>query len=108
MYEKLKENQGFSRVGEGPGAQVGATWAQQSRLRGVRTAKMTSKRVAGGVRAIKVRPVRLDSLPDLWRGMQRAAPDSQIEPRQRPKSIYPTGHMIRSSLSLSLYIYIYI
>ena len=28
MYEKPKEKHGFSRVREGPGAQVGATWPQ--------------------------------------------------------------------------------
>ncbi len=51
MYEKSKEKHGFSRVSEGPGAQVGATWATKSCPRGVRTAKITSNRVAGGVRA---------------------------------------------------------
>ena len=39
MYEKPKEKHGFSRVREGPGAQVGATWAQKSRPKGVRTGK---------------------------------------------------------------------
>ena len=69
MYEKPREKPGFSRVREGPGVQVGAIWAQKSHPRGVGTAKMTSKRVAGGVRAVKVRPVRLDGLSELWNGM---------------------------------------
>ena len=56
----------FSRVREGPGAQVGATWAQKSRPRVVRTAKTTSNKVAGGVRAVKVRPVRLDCPSESW------------------------------------------
>ncbi len=54
MYEKTQEKPGFSRVREGPGAQVGATLAQKSRPRGVRTAETTSNKVAGGVRAVKV------------------------------------------------------
>ena len=70
MYEKPEENNGFSRVREGPGAQVGATWAPKSRPRGVRTTKTTSNNVAGGVRAVKVRPVRLDCLSELWNGME--------------------------------------
>ena len=64
MYEKPEENTCFSRVREGPGAQVGATLAQKSHRRGVKTGKMTSNRVAGGVRAVKVRPVRLDCLSE--------------------------------------------
>ncbi len=53
MYEKQhKRNHSFSRVREGPGAQVGATWAQKSCPRGVRTAKMISDRAAGGVRTV--------------------------------------------------------
>ena len=47
---------------EGLGAQVGATWGTKSHPRVVRTAKMTSNRAAGGVRAAKVGPVRLDCL----------------------------------------------
>ena len=39
MYEKHEEKHCFSRVREGPGAQVGATWAQKSRPKGVRTGK---------------------------------------------------------------------
>ena len=70
MYEKPKEKHGFSRVREGPGAQVGATWATKSRPRGVRTAKTTSKSAARGVRAAKVTPVRLDCLSELWNSMQ--------------------------------------
>ncbi len=50
MYEKPKEKHGLSRVREGPGTQVGGTWAPKSCPRGVRTAKMTSNRAAGGVR----------------------------------------------------------
>ncbi len=50
MYEKPKEKHGFSRVREGPGTQVGGTWAPKSCPRGVRTATMTSNRAAGGVR----------------------------------------------------------
>ena len=42
--KKHKENLGFSRVREGPGVQVGATWAPKSHLRGVRTAKNRVKR----------------------------------------------------------------
>ncbi len=34
MYEKPEEKHGFSRVREGPGAQVGATWAQSRAQRG--------------------------------------------------------------------------
>ena len=44
MYEKHKENLGFSRVREGPGGQVGATWVPKPHLRGVRTAKNKVKR----------------------------------------------------------------
>ena len=73
MHEKPKENKGFSRVGGGPGAQVWPTWAQKSHPREVRTAKMTLNRAAGEVRAVKVRPVRLDGLSELWNGMERAA-----------------------------------
>ena len=72
MYEKHEENIGFSRVREGPGAQVGAAWGKKSCLRGVRTAKITSNRAAGGVRAAKVRPVRLDCLSELWKALQIA------------------------------------
>ncbi len=39
MYEKHKEKHCFSRVSEGLDAQVGVTWAQKSRPRGVRTVK---------------------------------------------------------------------
>ena len=70
MCEKPKENLGFSRVREGPGAQAGATWAQKSRSGGVRTANMTSNRAAGEVRAVKVRPVRSDFLSELWEPLQ--------------------------------------
>ena len=56
----------MSRVREGLGAQVGVTWAQKSRSRGVRTAKITSIRAAGEVRAVKVGPVRSDCLSELW------------------------------------------
>ena len=59
MREKRQEHRGFSRVGGGLGVQVGATWAQKSRPRRVRTVKMTSNRAAAGVRAAKVRPARL-------------------------------------------------
>ena len=76
--KKYKENRCFSRVREGPGTQVGATWAKKSRPRGVRTAKTTSNKVAGGVRAVKVRPVRLDCLSELWKGMETS--HSQIGP----------------------------
>ena len=55
MFEKPKEKLGFSRVGEGPGVQVGATWAQKSCPRGVRTTKMISNRAAGGVRIVILR-----------------------------------------------------
>ncbi len=48
--QKTKEKHGFSRVREGPGTQVGGTWAPKSCPRGVRTATMTSNRAAGGVR----------------------------------------------------------
>ena len=68
MYEKPHENLGFSRVREGPGAQVEATWATKSCPRGVKTGKMTSKSTARGVRAAKVGPVRLDCLAELWVG----------------------------------------
>ena len=43
MYETHREKHVFSRVREGPVAQVGATWAQKSCPRGVRTAKMTEE-----------------------------------------------------------------
>ena len=66
MYEKQKEKHGFSRVREGPGAQVGTTWAQKSRPRRVRTAKIISNRAAARVRAAKVRPVRLGRPSELW------------------------------------------
>ncbi len=39
MYETPQEKHGFSRVREGPGAQFGATWAQKSCPKGVRTGK---------------------------------------------------------------------
>ena len=55
MFEKPEEKLGFSRVGEGPGVQVGATWAQKSCPRGVRTAKIISKRAPGGVRIVILR-----------------------------------------------------
>ena len=70
MYEKTEEKYSFSRVREGPAAQVGATWGQKSRSRGVRTAKTTSKSAARGVRAAKVRPVRLDCLSELWNSLE--------------------------------------
>ena len=44
MNETHKENLGFSRVREGPGGQVGATWVPKPHLRGVRTAKNKVKR----------------------------------------------------------------
>ena len=47
MYEKHEENLCFSRVREGPGGQVGATWVPKSHLRGVRTAKNKVKRGPG-------------------------------------------------------------
>ena len=84
MYEKPKEKHGFSRVREGPGAQVGATWATKSRPRGVRTAKTTSNKVAGGVRAVKVGPVRLDCLSELWNEPQ---PKPDID-QARGQSLY--------------------
>ncbi len=52
MYEKPEEKHGFSRVREGPGAQVRATWAQKLRPRGSGRAKGASGRAAGGVRTI--------------------------------------------------------
>ena len=55
MYENLQEKHGFSRVREGPGAQVGTTWATKSCPRGVRTATMTSNRAAGGIRILSFR-----------------------------------------------------
>ena len=67
FVKTTQENNGFSRVREGPGAQVGATWAPKSGPKGVRTAKTASNKVAGGVRAAKVRPVRLDCLSELWK-----------------------------------------
>ena len=63
MCEKHKENNCFSRVREGPGAQVGATWAPKSRPRGSLGAqnhaqrrsgqpKVASDRTAGGVKRV--------------------------------------------------------
>ena len=87
MHEKPKENQGFSRVGGGPGAQVWPTWAQKSHPREVRTAKMTLNRAAGEVRAVKVRPVRLDGLSELWNGMERDATGCNgLGPERNPRN----------------------
>ena len=55
----------------GPGAQVGATWAPKSRLKGVRTAKVTSDRATKGDRSAKVHAVRQTCLS---------------EPRNRPET----------------------
>ena len=52
MYEKTVEKYCFSRVREGPGAQVGATWVQKSRPKGSGRAKGASDRAAGGVRTV--------------------------------------------------------
>ena len=79
MYAKHKEKHGFSRVREAPGAQVGATLAPKSRPRGVRTAKTTSNKVAGGVRAVKVRPVRLDCLSEPQKSLHHIWESDQIE-----------------------------
>ncbi len=78
MYEKPKENTCFSRVREGPGAQVGATLATKSRPRGVRTAKMTSHKAAGGVRAVKVGQVGWVLLSELWVGAEIIRKSYQI------------------------------
>ena len=53
--KKHTEKQGFSRVGEGPGTQVGAIWAQKSCPRGVRPARIISDKAAGGVRTVILR-----------------------------------------------------
>ncbi len=66
----LREATVFAGVGGAPGAQGGTTWAQKSRSRGVRTAKITLNRVTGGVRTVKVRPVRLDCLSELWKSLE--------------------------------------
>ena len=80
MYEKPKEDLGFSRVSGGPGAQVEATWATKSCPRGVRTAKMTSKSTARGLRAAKVGPSVQSCCRSYGNGAQFNSP-------QRSKSI---------------------
>ena len=87
MFETPEEKHGFSRVREGSGAQVGATWGQKSRSRGVRTAKATSNRVAGGVGAAKVRVVRLDCLSELWE-----QPELSRESDRFRAKVYLSGH----------------
>ena len=62
--QKNDENLSVSRVREGPGAQVGATWAPKSHPRGVRTAK---NRVGRG----KVVPNESCCLSELWSGTGR-------------------------------------
>ena len=104
MYEKHEENNGFWRVGEGPSAQVGGTWATKSCPRGIRTAKMTSKSAARGVRAVKVGPVRSTWLQSLWNGPQ-TKPDMERIWRQ---SLSKQQDIWLDLLSLSLSIYIYI
>ena len=69
----------------------------------VRTAKTTSNKVAGGVRAAKVRPARLDCLSELWKPGANQAEISANQILRSAKSMYTTSHMIRSSI----YIYIY-
>ena len=82
MYLKPKETTVFQRVRAPKLEPLGP----QSRAQeGVRTAKMTSNKAAGGVRAVKVRPVRLDCLSGLWSGMQRDAPGAEPKGEQRSK-----------------------
>ena len=52
---------------EGPGGQVGATWARKSCPKEVGTAKMGSDRAAGGVRTAKIGLVRSGCLSELWK-----------------------------------------
>ncbi len=59
----------------------------KSRPRGVRTAKTTSNKVAGGVRAAKVRVVRLDCLSELWK-----SPELSREPDRFRAKVYLSGH----------------
>lgn len=58
-------------VREGPGAQVGATWAPKSHPRGVRTAK-------NRVRRAKVAPSESCCLSELWCGMHRDRKSDQV------------------------------
>ena len=94
----------FSRVREGLGAQVGGTWVTKSCPRGVRTAKMTSKSAASGVRPSNVGPVRLDCLSELWIGLETVRDLSQIG----VQSPCIRQDMIRSSNHTHTHIYIYI
>ena len=52
MYEKPKEKHCFSRVREGPGAQVGATGPKSRAQRESGRAKGALDRAAGGVRTV--------------------------------------------------------